>query len=79
MSDTRWATEYRKEDGAGNNTVGVIVAFDGEEFEYDIAGLGEYAIEKNRADAIADAVAYTEDNRPATQHDFANETSTHAS
>lgn len=79
MSDTRWATEFRKEDGAGNNTVGVIVAFDGTEFEYNIAGLGEYAIEKNREVALAAAVAYTNDRRPLAQHDFANETSTHAS
>lgn len=79
MADNkRWLTEFRKEDGAGNNTVGVIRAFDGTEFEYDVAGLGEYQIEKNREAAVAEAVAYTDDHRPEAQHDFANETSTHS-
>lgn len=78
MADKRWATEFRKEDGAGNNTVGVIRVFDGTEFEYDVAGLGEYQIEKNRAAALEEATAYVEDKRPFPQHDFNNETSTHA-
>jgi hypothetical protein len=65
-----WATEYRKDDGQGNNTVGVIRGFDGTEFEYDVAGLGEYSIEKNRAEALAKAVKHFEDNRPAAQHEF---------
>ena len=77
MADKRWLTEHRREDGAGNNTVGVIRAFDGKEFEYDVAGLGEYQIEQNRAEAVEKAVKYTDDHRPDPQHDFANETSTH--
>lgn len=65
-----WLSEYRKEDGAGNNTVGVIRGFDGKEFEYDVAGLGEYSIEKNRAKAIEKADKHFEDSRHLAQHDF---------
>ena len=72
-----WATEYRKSDESGNNTVGVIRSFDGTEFEYDVAGLGEYAIQQNRAKAVEKAVKHHGDARPAVQHDFGNETSTH--
>lgn len=65
-----WLSEYRKEDGAGNNTVGVIRGFDGTEFEYDVAGLGEYAIQKNRAAAVEDAEKHFEDSRHFAQHHF---------
>ncbi len=65
-----WLSEYRKEDGSGNNTVGVIRGFDGTEFEYDVAGLGEFSIEKNRAKAIEEAEEHFEDSRHYAQHHF---------
>ena len=68
-----WLSEFRKEDGAGNNTVGVIRAFDGKDFTYDVAGLGEYSIEKNRAVAIAKAEKHFKDSRHVAQHNFDND------
>jgi len=60
-----WLSEYRVD-----NKKGVIRGFDGTEFEYDVEGLGEYSIEKNRAKAIEEAEKHFEDSRHLAQHHF---------
>jgi hypothetical protein len=60
-----WLSEHRVD-----NKYGVIRGFDGKEFKYDVEGLGEYSIEKNRAKAIEDAEQHFEDSRHLAQHHF---------
>ena len=63
-----WQTEHRV-----GNEKGVITTFDVKTFEYDTKDLGEYQIEKNRAEALDKATAYINDQRQVAQHDFAND------
>lgn len=71
MAEHEWATERRV-----NDEKGVVTCRCGETFEYDVKGLGEYQIEKNRAEAVDRVEDHIEDARHYAQHDFANETTT---